>query len=136
MINGVQHSWATIKVLIAGVPTIGITAINYDDKQDIENVYGAGQNPVGRGYGRITPTASVTLLRDEIESIRNASPTGRLQDLAPFDIVVAFIPIGGAKKANHVIKNCQFLDDGVEAKEGDTSNSMQLNLLPTHINRK
>jgi hypothetical protein len=133
MINGVQHSWATIQVLIEGVLVTGITAINYEDKQDIANVYGAGQNPVGRGYGRIEPTADVTLLRDEIESIRKSSPTGRLQDIAPFDIVVAFLPVGGAKIANHFIKNCQFPNDGVEAKEGDTSNSKQLNLLPSHI---
>jgi len=135
MINGVQHSWATIQVLIEGVLTTGITAFNYDDKQDMDNIYGAGQNPVGRGYGRITSTADITLLRDEIESIRKSSPTGRLQDIAPFDVVVAFLPIGGAKIANHIIKNCQFTDDGVEAKEGDTKNEKQLNLLPSHIIR-
>jgi len=136
MINGVQHSWATMKVLIEGVPVTGIVAVDYDDKQEIENIHGAGQYPVGRGYGRITPTASITLLRDEIESIRKSSPTGRLQDIAPFDVVVAFIPVGGAKMANHVIKDCQFTDDGVEAKEGDTKNEKQLNLLPSHIIRK
>ncbi|MCL2291226.1 MAG: hypothetical protein FWC34_11100 [Bacteroidetes bacterium] len=136
MINGVTPSWATMQVLIEGVPVTGITAINYDDKQNIENVYGAGQHPVCRGYGNIEPTADITLYRDEIESIRKSSPTGRLQDIAPFDIVVAFLPIGGAKIANHIIKNCQFLDDGVEAKQGDTKNEKQLNLLPSHIIRK
>jgi hypothetical protein len=135
MINGVLPSWATMQILIEGVSVTGVIAVNYDDKQDVENIYGAGQNPVGRGFGRITPTADITLLRDEIESIRKSSPTGRLQDIAPFDIVVAFLPIGGAKVANHVIKGCQFTDDGVEAKEGDTSNSKQLNLLPSHIIR-
>ena len=135
MINGVVPSWATIQVLIEGVLVTGIDAFNYDDKQEIENVFGAGQNPVGRGYGRITCTADITLHRDEIEALRKSSTTGRLQDIAPFDIVVAFLPIGGAKVANHVIKNCQFLDDGVEGKEGDTKNAKQLNLLPTHIVR-
>jgi hypothetical protein len=135
MINGVTPSWATIQVLIEGVPVTGITAINYDDKQSIENIYGAGQHPVGRGYGNITCTADITLLRDEIESLRKSSATGRLQDIAPFDIVVAFLPIGGAMVANHVLKNCQFLDDGVEAKQGDTKNEKQLNVLPTHITR-
>jgi len=133
LINGVKPSWATMQVLIEGVIITGITAINYEDKQDIQNIYGAGQNPVGRGYGRIEYTADITIQRDEIESIRKSSPTGRLQDIAPFDIVVAFLPIGGAKIANHIIKNCQFLDDGVEAKEGDTKNEKQLNLLPSHI---
>ena len=136
MINGVLPSWATIQVLIEGVIVTGITDIKYDDSQEIENVYGAGQNPIGRGYGRITCKADITLERSEIESIRKSSPTGRLQDIAPFDIVVAFIPVCGSMMATHIIKNCQFLDDGVEAKEGDTKNEKQLNLLPTHIIRK
>jgi hypothetical protein len=46
---------------------------------------------------------------------------------------VAFLPISGAKVANHIIKGCQFTDDGVEAKEGDTKNEKQLNLLPSDI---
>lgn len=134
-INGVVPSWATMQVLIEGVIVTGVIAVNYDDKQEIDNIYGAGQQPVGIGYGRITPTADITLLRDEIESIRKSSPTGRLQDIAPFDIVIAFLPIGGATIANHIIKDCHFIDDGVEAKEGDTSNSKQLNLLPAQIIR-
>jgi hypothetical protein len=135
MINGVVPSWATMQVLIEGVPITGITSINYNDNQDIQNIYGAGQQPIGRGYGRITPTADITLERSEIETIRKASPSGRLQDIAPFDIVISYIPIEGSMIANHIIKGCQFLDDGNEAKEGDTKNEKQLNLLPSHIVR-
>ena len=129
LINGVMPSWATIVVNIAGVPVIGVTAIGYEDSQEIDNVYGAGQRPVGRGYGRINSKGSITLLRDEIEALRAASPTGRLQDLAPFNIMVSFIPVGGSLMANHNIKGCQFLNDGVEAKEGDTKMEKVLDLV-------
>jgi hypothetical protein len=129
LINGVTPSWANIIVNIGGVPVIGITGISYEDKQTIENVYGAGQTPVARGYGKIEPSASITLLRDEIEALRKASPTGRLQDLAPFNIMVSFIPIGGSVMANHNIKSCQFTNDGMEAKEGDTKFEKQLELV-------
>ena len=129
LINGVTPSWANIIVNIAGVPVIGITAINYEDKQEIENVYGAGQRAVARGYGRIDCTGSITLLRDEVEALRKASPTGRLQDLAPFNIMVSFVPYGGSVVANHNIKSCQFLNDGVDAKEGDTKLEKQLDLV-------
>lgn len=133
MINGVKPSWATIQVLIEGVIVTGIDAFNYGNKQDMKNIYGAGQQPVGRGYGRIEPYADITLHRDEIESIRKSSPTGMLQDIAPFDIVVAYLPVGGAIVANHIIKGCQFTDDEVEGKEGDTNNAKQLTLLPAEV---
>ena len=135
LINGVEHSWANIQVLIEGITVTGITAVEYDTKQDMENIYGAGVNPVARGYGRKTSTASITLLRSEIESIRTSSPTGDLHDIAPFDIIVTFLPVNGQKLTIHNIRNCQFLDDGVEAKEGDTSNAKQLALLPSHIEK-
>jgi len=135
LVNGVQHSWANLKVLIEGVWVTGTTAVNYDTKQDIENVYGAGVNPVGRGYGRKTHSASLTLHRDEIESIRKSSPTGDLQDIAPFLVIVTFLPVNGQKLVVHKLHNCQFTDDGTEAKEGDTKNEKQLDILPSHIEK-
>ena len=56
MINGVVHSWSTLAVAITGIPVTGIKKISYKDSQTIENVYGAGQKPIGRGYGRIVIT--------------------------------------------------------------------------------
>ncbi len=132
-INGVVHSWANLVVNIAGVPVTGITKISYKDSQTIESIYGAGQRPVGRGYGRIECSASITLLRDELEAIRAASDTGRLQDIAPFDIIVSFLPIGGQLLTTHKIRNAQFKDDGVDANEGDTSNTSDCELIISHI---
>lgn len=136
MINGVVHSWANLDVRIGGVPVTGITKISYNEEQAIENIYGVGQYPVGRGYGRITPSASITLLREEIEAIRSASPTGRLQDIDPFFIVVSFIPSGGQRIKVDVLHDVQFTDDGLEASEGDTSNSKELTLVLSHIEHK
>lgn len=133
LINGVEPSWANLTVNIAGFPEIGITAINYDDEQAIENIYGAGQQPIARGYGNITPKASVTLLRSAVEAIRSASPTGRLQDIAPFDIIVCFVPINGTLLVTHRIRNCQFMKDGLDIKQGDTKNETQFDLIPSHI---
>ena len=91
-INGELYSWAQISCNIAGVTVTGITAIEYKEEQETTAIYGSGRYPIGYGKGRITPSGSVTLLEDEISRIRLASPNGRLQDIAPFDIVVAFLP--------------------------------------------
>lgn len=135
-INGVQHSWANLQVVIAGRTITGITKISYKDSQTVENVYGAGVRPVGRGYGRIECEASVTMLRDEVEALRASSDTGRLQDIAPFDIIVKFLPVQGSAIVTHRIRNAQFKEDGVEVSEGDTSNSVELPLIVSHIEWK
>lgn len=133
LINGVEPAWGNLTVNIAGFPEVGIRAIEYKDEQEMENIYGAGQRPVGRGYGRITATASVTLLRTAVEAIREGSVTGRLQDLAPFNIVVQFVPINGGKMITHRLRNCQFKSDDLSLSEGDMSNETQFELLLSHI---
>jgi len=135
-INGVQYGWAHIEVNIGGLPVTGITKISYSDEQEIANIYGIGARPVGRGYGNITCKASITLLREEIEAIREGSPTGRLQDIAPFDIAVSYIPLQGQKMVNHIIKDCQFKNDGVEVSQGDTKNEQSLELVCSQIKWK
>ena len=136
LINGVVHSWSNLSVNINGVPVTGINKISYKDNQTIENIYGAGQKPVGRGYGKIEPTATIGLERGEVEAIRASSPTGRLQDIAPFDIIVQFIPVNGQKLVTHTIRDAQFKDDGVDIKEGDTSNFTDFELVVGSIQWK
>ncbi len=136
LINGVEPSWANLKVNIAGFPETAIAAVNYEDDQVLENIYGAGQQPVARGYGNITCKASMTLLRSAVEAMRASSDTGRLQDIAPFDIVVCFIPLNGSTIITHKIRNCQFLKDGLSLKQGDTKEEVVLDMLPSHIEFK
>lgn len=136
LINGVLHSWSNLSVNIAGMPVTGINKISYKDSQTIENIYGAGQVPVGRGYGKIEPTATIGLERGEVEAIRASSPTGRLQDIAPFDIIVQFLPVNGQRIVTHVIRDAQFKDDGVELSEGDTSNFTDFELVVGSIKWK
>lgn len=135
-INGVVHGWSNLYVAINGITVEGISKISYKDSQTVENIYGAGQAPIGRGYGKIECTAKITLERGEVEAIRTSSETGRLQDIAPFDIIVQFLPLNGQKLVTHRIRNCQFKDDGVELSEGDTSNFTEFELVVSNIEWK
>lgn len=127
-INGSLHSWANVAVSISGVVVIGVTAISYKSEQEIEDIMGAGTESIGRGYGNVKHEASITLKREEVESIRTASDTGRLQDIAPFPILVQFLPINGQKLVTHRLLNCQFKNDGADLKQGETSNEIELSL--------
>ena len=35
-VNGIMYDWSCVKAAVAGTPLIGVTAIEYDDKQDIQ----------------------------------------------------------------------------------------------------
>jgi hypothetical protein len=56
LINGQEYSWGDIQCIIAGVVLVGIKGIEYSDEQEMEEIYGAGNRPVARGYGRISCT--------------------------------------------------------------------------------
>ena len=132
LINGMLYSWADIVATVNGVPLTGITGIEYGDSQDVVNKYGAGRHPVGRAKGRITPTAKIILYQEEVEAIQSQSPNGRIQDLAPFDITVTYLPDSGIIKTDKS-RNVQFSGNSRKWKEGDTGQEVELELVPSHI---
>lgn len=132
LVNGMLYSWADIVATIGGVPVTGITGIEYGDEQEVVNKYGAGRHPVGRAKGRITPSAKITLYQEEVEALQRQTPNGRLQDIAPFDVMVTYIPDSGIVTVDK-IRNCQFKANSRKWKEGDTGQEVELELIPSHI---
>lgn len=133
MINGVLYGWADIVVTIGGIPVTGITSIEYGDKQDVANRYGAGRHPVGRSKGRITPSAKITLYQEEVEAIQRTVSNGRLQDVSFFDVQVSYLKDEGSPIVIDKIRNCSFLDNPRKLKEGDTGFEVEIEVLPSHI---
>ncbi len=132
LINGVSHSWGDIVLTIGGIPVVGITAIEYDDKQPAVNHYGAGHLPVSRSRGRIECTAKITLALEEVLGLQRKSVTGRLQDIAPFPIIVSYIPPDGEVHTDKII-GCQFQANTRKWKENDTRQEVELELVVAAI---
>lgn len=134
LINGVEPSWACIEVLVGSlIPETAIVAIAYGESQVKENHYGAGKDVVARGYGNVEPNASITVMKSAVENFRKASPTGRLTDIAPFDIVVSYLPPNSSLKIVDVVKNVEFLEEKVDTKQGDTKIEVTLPLIVSHV---
>lgn len=131
-VNGKLYDWADVVVVIAGVPITGITGIEYKDDQDVKNNYGAGRYPVGYTKGRITATGKISLYQEEVEAIQKQSVNGRLQDIAPFDIIVSYMPDSGIVKTDK-LRNCMFKTNGRSWKEGDGGQVVDLDLVLSHI---
>ena len=133
LINGKSYEYSDITLNILGVPIVGITSIEYDETQAMENIYGAGRNPVSRGYGQMTPTAKITLLMEEVESIQAVAPLGKMQDIPEFDIIITYVDSALIPR-KHVLKNARFMKNGRSSNTGDTSIPVELDLIISHIN--
>jgi len=133
-INGTRHAWASIRTNILGRTVTGISAISYEDTQNKANNYGAGEFPVSRGMGKYEAKASITLHSYETDAIlATMGPGKRLTDIAPFDIVVTYLPTGNDGLVNHVIRNCEFTGNKRDVKTGDTGIETQFELIVSHI---
>ena len=136
LINGQSYDWSSISLLIAGVPVYGVTSITYLEEQTIEDNYGLGRRAVTRSFGEIVNTGSITFQREELVALEQAAPNGRIQDIAPFDIIVAYLPPGVNTKVVHVLKQCQFKNNGVDTSQGDTTIEQSIDLAIAQIDWK
>lgn len=132
LINGKSHEWNDVTMNILGAPFITVTAIKYSDKYDIKDNYGAGPHVINYGYGNYSAEASVTIQFDEVETLINAAPLGRIQLIPPFDIIVTMVsPTFTTVK--HKLRNCRFMDNTIDTKNGDQKIDVSLNLAISDI---
>lgn len=132
LINGDAFDWASITFFFLGVNFKGVTEINYTKKREKKNNYAAGHEPSQRGRGRTEYEADITLEETEVRRILNALPKGQsLVDVPPFQIVVSYMV--GTTTYTDIIKNVEFVSEGVAVKEGDTTIARKLPLIVAGI---
>jgi len=134
LINGVNYSWANIKLVLFGIPVIGITSINYNRKQKKENNYGFGSQPISRGYGNYEYSGDLELYLDEWKNIIAASPIRDPLQIAPFSITVLY-GSSAVNAAKDVLRAVEFLEDPFAAKQGDTKLLVKIPLIIGSIDR-
>lgn len=132
LINGKSYEWADIAINVLGVTVIGVTSIEYEEKQGMENIYGAGRFPVSRGYGKVEPTAKITLLMEEVQALMAVAPLGRLQDIPEFDISVIYLD-AALVTVKHKLRNVRFMSNTRTSASGDTSIPVDLELILSHV---
>lgn len=144
LINGINYSWSNISVVLFGVPVVGIVSINYKRKLKKENNYGANNQPVSRGYGNYEYEGDIELYTDEWKRIINASPNRDPLSISPFDIQVVYggpANIGGRNPGGttagdrDILRSCEFMEDPLEAKQGDTKLTVKIPLIIGLIER-
>ena len=136
LINGKAYEWADISIMIGGIPMTGATAIEYGDKQNMQNIYAAGKDPNARTYGNVEPFAKISLLMSTVEAIQASAPNGRIQDIPEFDIPVNYIDTNNTP-VTHVIKNVRFTDNQRKSEAGGSDAIIvEIELICSHIKWK
>jgi hypothetical protein len=131
MINGNEYSWEDINVILPGslVPADGVTAIEYSEKKDHQNIYGRGAKPVAAGRGKVEFSGSITLLQSTVEAMQKGLPKGKsITSIAPFDITVGYLPDGGVATVD-TLKYCRFGEIKKGMKTGDPNMEIQIPLI-------
>lgn len=134
IINGINYSWANISVIIFGVPLVGITAIEYKRKLKKENNYGAGQQPVSRGYGNYEYEGSIEIYTDTLKQFIAATATRDILKIAPFKISISFSG-EGVLTTKDVLNAVEFLEDPFDSKSGDTKIMCKIPIIIGSIDR-
>ena len=134
LINGINYSYANIKMILFGVPVVGITKVSYKRKQTKENNYGLGSQPVSRGYGNYEYEGSIEMYVDEWKRIIAAAPLRDPMAIPPFDISIVF---GGTSVAadRDTLRAVEFLEDPLDANQGDTKLMVTIPLIIGGIDR-
>jgi len=128
LINGINYHWGNIKLILFGIPVIGITSIKYARKQKKENNYGWGYEPISRGYGNVEYEASIEIYQDELKRIIQSAPNNDILSIAPFDIDVIYAGSNAQVKID-TLQMCEFTNDAVEAAQDDTKLLITLDLV-------
>jgi hypothetical protein len=129
LINGINYAWAGVKVVLFGVPIVGITSIEYNAKQKKENNYGIGVEPVSRGYGNVEYDGSIEIYVDEWKRIIESSPNRNPLAITPFDIQVLYGSNAIAPDQVDVLKSVEFMENPLTAKQGDTKLTVKIPLI-------
>lgn len=119
IVQGIAYSWANISVILFGVPLVGITSIEYKRKQKKDNNYGAGTQPVSRGYGQYEYEGSLELYLETWKAVIAGAPDRDPMQIGPFDIPVTYSG-QGVTTMKDTLMACEFIEDPLESKSGDT----------------
>lgn len=124
--------WNSVTVNILGRDVEGIAEISYDDSIEKELIKGAGRMPIGVGEGDYVAKMGLKLYKEEVVAIMDALPPGtRLQDVAPFDVIVQYVY--NTRIYKDIIRNVEFTKIGKGVKKGDKTVEQTAEVICTHI---
>lgn len=136
LVNGIEFSYVSLGFAFLGNMDVkGVKSITYKTRKTSENLYGAGQDPVGIGFGNKEYEGEIQLMRKDIMAIKAAAGNKSLVDIAPFDVVVSFAN-GTDPVKTDTLRFVRFMEDGLEGASGDMELSLTIPIMLSGIESK
>jgi hypothetical protein len=136
---GVNYAWGDVALMLFGnSPIIGVAAIEYKEKQDMEVNFAAGNFGQGIGYGNFKCSGKLRLYRETILDIvalaqAQGIPGGKIQLIPPFNIKVVYGSSTSVPVTDTLV-SCVFMDNPFETKQGDKKMEVDVEILIGDIN--
>lgn len=118
-INGQFYSWSKIRFNFLGSSFSTVTAIKYEEVDEINGVKAVGNKDIGYTQDNTATTGSISILAETLEKLANKIPNGRLQDIPPFPITVSYVDALG-NLVSHRLIGCKFKSNSREATSGSS----------------
>lgn len=125
--------WNSITLKIYGREVEGMNEIEYHDKQNKSNEYGAGKYPIGQSEGNYeTENCSISFYSEELIAMQSAMPLGkRIQDAPPVECLIQYEYNGLIY--TDVWNSASPINNGRAAKNGEGKIVTKIDFLVSHI---
>lgn len=133
LINGVRHSWSSIRVPLFGRTVSGINSISYDNNYKGEDHKGGGGYPVHRTVDFDGATCELELFDYEVDAIMKSLNGRSFKDVAPIDLPVVKKPTGNDGLVTDILHNFQILGLGKSYKAGDGKLLTKVKCIISHV---
>lgn len=131
--NGVVVGWGNVSAIIGGVIVTGIKSIDFKVNQKKENIYGQGNEPVGRGRGQIEyPEGTLEILLEEFKALCAAAPNRDIKQIPMFNIPIVY---DNNALPSETLGNVEFTANSHAYKAGDTAEWITLNFIFAGVNQ-
>lgn len=139
-----QFAWKELSVLIDGRPMLELTDIEIKTVKNIEEIYGAGDDPQFLGEGNKSHSGNIELLQSGYEAlVEEAKKRGGFDvtDLE-VDIIMSLVPksknpaIIGMKTVVNRIVGMKFPEDGYKMTQGSTHTKVAIPFKALRIERQ
>ncbi|MEM4711164.1 MAG: hypothetical protein ABIK31_07985 [candidate division WOR-3 bacterium] len=129
-INGKLYDWGDVTIIYPGsvpVGVIGVQSIDWNEEIEVEPIYGAGNKPIGWGYGNWKAEGKITILLEAYKQLNELTPQGIFK-ATPFNIVINY---SNFEEPMHTVQliGCKWTKKGNKAAQGDKKMEVELDFI-------
>lgn len=133
LINGKCYDWTSVTIDVAGMESIELQEISYDDEQELEAIYGKGGKIRGYGTGNQKNSVKLSMTREDFNEMIRVIKSKGYKSFYKYTIpkITVSYADDGADTSTDVLTNVKFSKRSFKAAQGDKSMKVDLDGMAT-----